>query len=105
MPLVKEMASSETATDFHRRLIAGNIPDQLTSFGISYIMQVVFFKELAEKFHVTHVTEGLTAETVRMMKFTHARTLLEAVDMAAERMPQADVAIFPSGGNIIPGIA
>ena len=44
MPLVKEMASSETATDFHRRLIAGNIPDQLTSFGISYIMQVVFFK-------------------------------------------------------------
>ena len=104
MPLVKEMASSETATDFHRRLIAGNIPDELTSFGISYIMQVVFFKELAEKFHVIHVTEGLTADTVRMMKFTHARTLLEAVDMAAERMPQADVAIFPSGGNIIPGI-
>jgi hypothetical protein len=67
-------------------------------------MQVVFFKELAEKFHVIHVTEGLTAETVRMMKFTHARTLLEGVDMAAERMPQADVAIFPSGGNIIPGI-
>jgi hypothetical protein len=54
---------------------------------------------------VIHVTEGLTAETVRMMKFTHARTLLEAVDMAAERMPQADVAIFPSGGNIIPGVA
>jgi nickel-dependent lactate racemase len=105
LPLVQEMASSETATDFHRRLISGNIPDQLTSFGISYIMQVVFFKELAEKFHVIHVTEGLTAETVRMMKFTHARTLLEAVDMAAERMPQADVAIFPSGGNIIPGVA
>jgi len=36
---------------------------------------------------------SLTAETVRMMKFTHARTLIEAVDMAAERMPQADVAI------------
>jgi lactate racemase len=105
MPLVKEMGSAETATDFHRRLIEGKIPDHLTSFGISYIMQVVFFKELAEKFHVIHVTEGLTTEMVRMMKFTHARTLLEAVDMAAERMPQADVAIFPSGGNIIPGVA
>ena len=104
MPLVKEMASSETANDFHRRLIEGRIPDHLTSFGISYIMQVVAFKELAEKFHVIHVTEGLTTETVRMMKFTHARTLLEAVDMAAERIPKADVAIFPSGGNIIPGV-
>ena len=105
MPLVQEMASSETATDFHRRLIAGKIPDQLTSFGISYIMQVVFFKELAEKFDVIHVTEGLPTETVRMMKFTHARSLLEAVDMAANKMPKADVAIFPSGGNIIPGVA
>ena len=79
------MASSETATDFHRRLIAGKIPDQLTSFGISYIMQVVFFKELAEKFDVIHVTEGLPTETVRMMKFTHARSLIEAVDMAANK--------------------
>ncbi|HME42041.1 MAG TPA: nickel-dependent lactate racemase [Syntrophorhabdales bacterium] len=105
LPLVQEMASSETATDFHRRLISGNIPDQLTSFGISYIMQVVFFKELAEKFDVIHVTEGLPTETVRMMKFTHARSLLEAVDMAANKMPKADVAIFPSGGNIIPGVA
>ncbi len=104
MPLVKEMASSETATDFHRRLIEGNIPDHLRSFGISYIMQVVYFKELAENFQVIHVTEGLTSETVGMMKFTHARTLLEAIDIAAQRMPQADVAIFPSGGNIIPGV-
>ena len=47
MPLVKHMASPETASDFHRRLIKGEIPDDLKSFGISYIMQVVYFKELA----------------------------------------------------------
>jgi len=44
MPLVKEMASDETANDFHRRLIRGDIPEALRSFGISYIMQVVYFK-------------------------------------------------------------
>jgi nickel-dependent lactate racemase len=105
MPLVKEMASSETASDFHRRLIRGDIPDELRSFGISYIMQIVFFKELAEMFNVIHVTEGLTADEVKMMKFTHARNMLEAVDMAYSKIREGDVAIFPSGGTIIPGIA
>lgn len=105
MPLVRHMSSPETASDFHRRLIRGEIPDDLKSFGISYIMQVVYFKELAEKFNVIHVTEGLAPDVVRMMKFTHATSLPEAVDMAASTMPQADVAIFPSGGNIIPVIA
>ncbi len=104
MPLVREMASPESASDFHRRLIRGDIPDALRSFGISYIMQIVFFKELAEMFNVIHVTEGLTAEEVGMMKFTHARTLPEAVEMAAGTMTHADVAIFPSGGTVIPGV-
>lgn len=104
MPLVRHMSSSETASDFHRRLMRGDIPDDLKSFGISYIMQVVYFKELAEKFNVIHVTEGLTSEVVQMMKFTHATSLPEAVAMAAKNMAEADVAIFPSGGNIIPGI-
>ena len=104
MPLVKEMSSDDTATEFHRRLAQGDVPDHLRSFGISYIMQVVYFKELAEKFNVIHVTEGLTTEQVGMMKFTHARTLLEAIEVASATMPQADVAIFPSGGSIIPGV-
>jgi nickel-dependent lactate racemase len=104
MPLIEEMGSPETATDFHRRLIQGNIPDQLKPFGISYIMQVVYFKELAEKFRVFHVTEGLTPEQVRMMNFAYAATVQDAVEIVAGEMPQADVAIFPSGGNIIPGL-
>jgi nickel-dependent lactate racemase len=104
MPLIKEMGSPESATDFHRRLIEGNIPEHLKSFGISYIMQVVFFKELAEKFSVVHVTEGLSPEQVKMMKFTYTSSLQEAVDQIAAKMPKADVAIFPSGGNIIPEI-
>jgi len=104
MPLVREMASDETAADFHRRLIEGNVPEHLKSFGISYIMQVVYFKELAEKFSVHHVTEGLSAEQVKMMKFTYSNNLQEAIDQITAKMPKADVAIFPSGGNIIPEI-
>jgi nickel-dependent lactate racemase len=102
LPLIREMASDETAGDFHRRLIQDDIPDRLKSFGISYIMQVVYFKELAEKFRVFHVTEGLSPEQVKMMKFTYSSHLQEAIDRLSSEMPKADVAIFPSGGNIIP---
>jgi nickel-dependent lactate racemase len=104
MPLIKEMGSSESAGDFHRRLIEGNIPDHLKSFGISYIMQVVYFKELAEKFNVVHVTEGLSPEQVRMMKFSYVPDLQEAINRVSEKTPRADVVVFPSGGNIIPDI-
>jgi len=104
LPLVKEMASDESAGDFHRRLIEGNIPDHLKSFGISYIMQVVYFKELSEKFSVFHVTDGLSPEQVKMMKFSYSANLQESINQLAEKMPKADVAVFPSGGNIIPEI-
>jgi nickel-dependent lactate racemase len=104
MPLIKEMGSSESASDFHRRLIQGDVPDHLRSFGISYIMQVVYFKELAEKFNVVHVTEGLSPEQVRMMKFSYASTIQDAIQRVFDKMPRADVAVFPSGGNIIPEV-
>ncbi len=104
LPLVKEMASSESAGDFHRRLILGDIPEHLRSFGISYIMQVVYFKELAEKFTVVHVTDGLSEEQVRMMKFAYAPAIQDAIDQVHKKMPHANIAIFPSGGNIIPEI-
>ena len=90
------LAASPQETNFRNTV--------LQRFGISFIMQIVYFKELAEKFNVIHVTEGLAPEVVRMMKFTHATSLPEAIDMAAKKMTQAEVAIFPSGGNIIPGI-
>jgi lactate racemase len=104
MPLIKEMGSSESASDFHRRLIQGDVPDHLKSFGISYIMQVVYFKELAEKFRVVHVTEGLSPEQVKMMKFSYASNIQEAINQVSKKMPKADVAVFPSGGNIIPDV-
>jgi len=104
MPLVKEMGSPESASDFHRRLIQGDVPDHLKSFGISYIMQVVFFKELAEKFNVIHVTEGFSPEQVKMMKFSYSSNMEEAISQITKNMPKADVAIFPSGGNIIPQV-
>ncbi len=104
MPLIKEMGTSETASDFHRRLIDGDVPDHLREFGISYIMQVVHYKELAEKFRVIHVTEGLSPEQVRTMNYTYCSSVQEAVDLTTQDMPTADVAIFPSGGTIIPEV-
>jgi len=104
MPLIKEMGSPESASDFHRRLIEGSVPDHLKTFGISYVIQVVFFKELAEKFKVYHVTEGLSEAQVKMMNFEYSPRLQDAVDAVSRRMPQADVTIFPSGGNVIPGL-
>jgi nickel-dependent lactate racemase len=104
MPLIKEMGSPESAEDFHRRLIIGDVPDHLRSFGISYIMQVVYFKEIADKFNIVHVTEGLSSEQVKMMKFSYAAGIQDAIQQVSEKIPQADVAIFPSGGNIIPEV-
>lgn len=104
LPLIKEMGSSESAGDFHRRLIQGSVSDHLKSFGISYIMQVVYFKELAEKFTVVHVTEGLSPEQVKMMKFSYSPNIEDAINQVYKKMPQADVVVFPSGGNIIPDV-
>jgi nickel-dependent lactate racemase len=104
MPLIKEMGSPESASDFHRRLLENKIPDHLRSFGISYIMQVVYFKELAEKFTVAHVTEGLSPDQVKMMKFSYSPDIQEAINQVSQKMPKADVAVFPSGGNIIPEV-
>lgn len=94
----------ESAADSHRRLIEDKIPDHLRSFGISYIMQVLYFKELAEKFSVYPVTEGLSPEQVRTMKFFYATDPKKAIDQISSEMPKADAAIFPSGGNIIPEV-
>jgi len=104
LPLIQEMGSEESAGEFHRRLIQNEIPDHLKSFGISYIMQVVYFKELSEKFNVYHVTPGLSPEQVKMMKFTYAASLEEAIQEVYKKMPEGDVAIFPSGGTVIPEV-
>jgi len=104
MPLIREMGSPESASAFHRRLIEGDVPDHLRTFGISYIMQVVYYKEKSEKFEVFHVTEGLSAEQVATMRFSYCPNLQEAINRISETMPKADVAIFPSGGTIIPEV-
>jgi hypothetical protein len=67
-------------------------------------MQVVYFKELAEKFTVAHVTEGLSPKQVKMMKFSYSPDIQEAINQVSQKMPKADVAVFPSGGNIIPEV-
>ena len=104
MPLIREMGSSESAADFHRRLIEGGVPEHLRQFGISYIMQVVYYKHKAEKFSVFHVTDGLSADQVKMMNFTYSPSIADAIGRVSERFPRAEVAVFPSGGTTIPVI-
>jgi len=71
---------------------------------MSYIMQAVNFKELAEKFQVIHVTDGLSSEQVKMMNFTYSQDLQDAIQKVSEAIPRAEVAIFPSGGTSIPEV-
>jgi lactate racemase len=104
LPLIEAMAGPESANEFHQRLINNDIPENLRGFGISYIMQVVFYKELSEKFHVIHVTEGLTPEQVNMMGFIYSSDLEKAIRYAHGRVPEAEVAIFSSGGSTIPAL-
>jgi hypothetical protein len=54
---------------------------------------------------VVHVTEGLSPEQVQMMNFSYAPDIQTGIDLVAEKMPEASVAIFPSGGNIIPQLS
>jgi hypothetical protein len=67
-------------------------------------MQVVFFKEATEKFNIVHMTEGFSPDQVKMMKFSYASNIQDAIDQVTQIMPQANVAVFPSGGNIIPEV-
>lgn len=104
LPLIKEMGANRSATEVHRDFVDGHIADHLRPFGISYIMQIVHFKDFVEKCRIVHVTEGLTAEQVAMMGMEYSNNLQKTVDKLAAKMPKADVAIFPSGGNVIPRI-
>ena len=98
------MAAAKSASDYHRRLLQGDIPESIRPFGISFFMLGVPFKELSEKYRVIHVTEGLTKEQVTLMNFEYAATIEEAILMVKAQIPHADVTILPSGGTIIPSI-
>jgi hypothetical protein len=50
------------------------------------------------------VTEGFSPEQVKMMKFSYSSNMEEAIGQVSKKMPQAHVAVFPSGGNIIPEV-
>jgi nickel-dependent lactate racemase len=105
MSLIEQMATVKSANEYHRRLLEGNIPDAIKPFGISFFMLGVPFKELSEQYRVIHMTEGLTREQVQLMNFEYASTLEEAIQLAYQTTPQADVTILPSGGTIIPVVS
>lgn len=104
MSLIEQMAEAESANEYHRKLLRGDIPESIKPFGISFFMLGVPFKEISEKYDVIHVTEGLTKEQVTLMNFEYAATLDAAIQRVFKDMPQADVTILPSGGTIVPKI-
>lgn len=105
MSLIEQMAAAKSANEYHSRLLEGNIPDSIKPFGISFFMLGVPFKELSEQYRVIHMTEGLTREQVQLMNFEYAATLDEAIQLAYNSTPKADVTILPSGGTIIPVVS
>ncbi|OPY57846.1 MAG: hypothetical protein A4E57_04924 [Syntrophorhabdaceae bacterium PtaU1.Bin034] len=105
LPLIQEMGGPRSANEIHRAFVDGVIPEHLRAFGISYIMQIVHYKELSERFRIIHVTEGLTPGQVHMMGMKYSDNLQQTIDDLTQEMPNADVAIFPSGGNIIPEVS
>jgi nickel-dependent lactate racemase len=102
MSLIEQMAAAPSANEYHRRLLQGNIPDAIKPYGISFFMLGVPFKEVSEQYRVIHMTEGLTKDQVQMMNFEYAATLEDAIQLAYQKTPKADVTILPSGGTIIP---
>jgi nickel-dependent lactate racemase len=104
LPLIREMASPLKGAEVRVRFAQGDVPDHLTEFGISYIIQIADFKEMTETFRIIHVTEGLTPEQVRMMGMTWSSDLQRSINRLSRECPIASVAVFPSGGNVIPQV-
>ncbi|MCS7280684.1 MAG: nickel-dependent lactate racemase [Desulfobacterota bacterium] len=104
-PLLEEMKKPHSASEYHKRFICEGIPENLKHLGVSYVMQIVHFKEIAERYKVIHVTEGLGEEDVRRMGFRYARSMDEAIDLAQSMIRKdANVYVIPSGGSILPRV-
>jgi nickel-dependent lactate racemase len=103
-PLLSEMEKSIPAGEYHKMFLERGIPEHLRNLGVSYVMQIVHFKEISERFKVIHVTKGLNKEDVRKTGFIHAENIDDAVNIAKEFVPKGKVHIIPSGGNILPKV-
>ncbi|MCX7856497.1 MAG: nickel-dependent lactate racemase [Deltaproteobacteria bacterium] len=101
-PLLEEMSKPISAGEYHRIFLDKGIPDHLRNLGVSYVMQIVHFKEISERYRIIHVTEGLNEEDVKKMGFVYAETLDDAILIAKELIPRGKAYILPSGGNILP---
>lgn len=99
--LAREMARFDSATAFHRQLLE-DVPLPLRALSVSYVMQLVFFKELSESFRVLHVTEGIDPKVVEAMGFRCFGEIGDALRELQGLYPRAKVAVFPSGGHVIP---
>lgn len=103
-PLLEEMSKPISAGKYHKMFLERGIPDHLKGLGVSYVMQIVHFKEILERFKVIHVTQGLRKDEVEKMGFIYASSIDEAIDMANSTFKEARVLIFPSGGSILPRV-
>lgn len=99
--LAREKDRFDSATAAHRRLL-DDMPPRLKDLSVSYVMQLVFFKELAEDFRVFHVTEGVDPQVIEGMGFRYFHDMAGALRELEGLYPRAKVAVFPSGGQVIP---
>ena len=98
-----EIATETSSNAYLNQLMAGAYPESCASMGISALLCIWDLKRIPERLSsLVHVCEGLTKEQVEAMCMTYAGSVDEAIDTLHKDLPKADVAIFPSGGTIMP---
>lgn len=100
--LAKVLRTIEDPDEFHREALKQGAPSGMEGLSVSYVMQLVFFKELARDFQVLYVTDPEAKTFAHDLGFEVFETVSEALRHLRKELDKAKVLVFPSGGNAIP---
>lgn len=100
--LAKVLRTVEDPDEFHRETMKNGAPAGMDGLSVSYVMQLVFFKELVRDFQVLYVTDPVAREFATDLGFEVFERVSEAIEYLKDKLDKARVLVFPSGGNVIP---
>lgn len=100
--LAKALKTIEDPNEFHRKAMRQGTPPGMEGLSVSYVMQLVFFKELVRDFHILYVTDPEAREFSADFGFEVFERISEALNHLKGKLDKAKVLVFPSGGSVIP---
>jgi len=100
--LAKVLRTIEDPDEFHREALKHGVPTGMEGLSVSYVMQLVFFKELVRDYRVIYVTDPEAKEFAYDFGFKVFQTLTDALEHVKKDLDRAKVLVFPSGGIVIP---